>query len=133
LLDGIFGEGAYHVESTHPHEAAVRSSRFNLEMGYDERDRSIWSSLTLTGAWGEEVDIAEGWARFLGEEPVPLPRNALGHVPLSAEEQIRTELECVARLSRQIFSDPQKTRDAVNFVRGYRKAYNDYSSVETRT
>ena len=84
--------------------------------------------LTLTEPWGEELDSPEGWTRPLGEEIRPIPRNSSGHVTLSPEEQIRAELKLVARLSREVFSDPQKTRDAFNFVRGYRKAYNDWAS-----
>jgi len=127
LLDRIFGEGQYEVKSNSPHEASVRSSRFKLELGYDGRDGSVTTSLTVSEPWGEELDIAEGWARFLGEEVPPLPRSATGQVMVSAEKQIRTQLACLARLSREVFSDPQKTRDAVHFVRGYRQAYNDWA------
>jgi len=127
LLDSIFGEGEYQIESSHPQEAAIRFSRFKLALGYDARDGSIASTLTLTEPWGEELDDPQGWARFLGEEPASPPRNSLGQVTLGPEEQIRAELKLVARLSRDIFSDPQKTRDAVNFVRGYRTAYNEWA------
>jgi hypothetical protein len=127
LLDRIFGKGEYEVESRHPHQASVLSGRFRLDLGYDGRDGSIGSTLTVTEPWGEELDIPEGWTRFLGEDVVPLPRDASGHVALSPEDQVRAELTCVARLSDEIFSDPQKTRDAINFVRGYRQAYNDWA------
>jgi len=69
LLDLIFGDAAYEIESTDPHEASVRSSRLKLELGYDARDRSIASTLTVTEPWGEELDDPHGWARFLEPDP----------------------------------------------------------------
>lgn len=127
-LDRIFGEGAYRVETTDPHQVSVRSVRLKLELGYDARDRSIGSTLEVTEEWGTELDSPYGWARFLGEEVPPWPRNPSGHVTLTPEEQVRAELKWLARLSAELFSDPQKTRDAVNFVRGYRAAYNDWAT-----
>jgi hypothetical protein len=38
------------------------------------------------------------------------------------------EIERIARLDREIFSDPQRARDAANFVNGYHAAYNDWAS-----
>ena len=127
LLDGIFGQGAHEVESSDPVEARVRSGGLELELVYDRRGGLIMTNVTVTGEWGE-VDSAEGWARFLGEESVPLPRTRSGWIAVDPEEQVRAELERVARLAQEIFSDPQKTRDAVHFVRGYRIAYNDWAS-----
>jgi hypothetical protein len=128
LLDRIFGEAAYEIESSAPREASVRSSFLKLDLGFDPRDRSVDVVLTVSGAWGSELDGTDGWARFLGEEIPPSPRNASGHVTLSPEEQIRAELQWAVRMASDVFSHTQKTRDAVNFVRGYRQAYNDWAS-----
>ncbi|HEX8214908.1 MAG TPA: hypothetical protein VF582_05495 [Allosphingosinicella sp.] len=127
-LDQIFGEGAYRIESDGPEQVSVRSRCLRLELAHDRRDGSIGSELTVTGPWGEETSDPEGWAQFLGEEMPPFPRNGSGHATQSIEEQVRAELKKVARLSDILFSDPQKTRDAVHFVRGYGKAYNDWAS-----
>jgi hypothetical protein len=127
LLDRIFGKDAYRIESDRPSAASVRSGRFKLDLGYDARDRSIGGILTVTGPWGEEEAGPDGWTQFLGEKLPQPPRNASGHVMPSPEMQIRAELTCVARLCDEVFSDPQTTRDAVNFVRGYRRAYNDWA------
>lgn len=128
LLDRIFGEAPYQIHSIGPRAASVRSSSLQLEIGEDPRDGLLGSTLTVIQPWGEEDDPLHVWARFLEEESSPLPRSTSGHVTLSREEQLRAELSTVARLATVVFSDPHKTRDAANFVRGYRTAYNDWAS-----
>ena len=38
------------------------------------------------------------------------------------------EIEQIARLNKEVFSDPPKARDAANFVNGYHAAYNDWAN-----
>jgi len=128
-LDEIFGEGAYQIESSDSDCATVRSARLKWSLGRDPRDGLIVSELlAVPGEPWEEQAITEVWARFLDEEIPPVPRYASGHVKLSAGEQIKRELGWVHRLTRAIFSDPQKARDAAFFVQGYQRAYDDYCS-----
>ena len=128
-LNEVFGEGAYEIESAEADAAVVRSSILEWNLGRDCRDGLIVSDLTAAPGepWAEQA-ISEVLARFLDEEIPPLPRDASGHVRLSAGEQIKRELEWLRRLKAAIFSDPQKTRDAAYFVQGYKRAYGDYCS-----
>ena len=128
-LDQIFGKGAYDVESDERDAACVRSRQLEWRIGYDRRDGSLASSLTAAPQeeWSESA-VPETWARFLGDEVPPLPRDAVGMVELSVDEQIALELALLQRLSLSIFADAQRTRDAAFFVRGYQRAYTDYCS-----
>jgi hypothetical protein len=127
-LDQAFGVGAYSIESTDAAEATVRSGLLEWRVGYDSRDRSIHSLIVESGVPEAGQAIPETWARYLGEEPTGWPKDSSGHVSLSLDEQVRIEIERLARLKREIFSDPQRARDAAYFVRGYHSAYNDWAS-----
>ena len=127
-LDQVFGAGAYQVESSHPHEAVVRTEGVEWRLGYDQRDGSIESLITASGvSWHEEAG-SWLWMQFLGQETPTRPRTPTGHIAVSHEAQLKNELEWLAQLCSEVFSDPSKARDAASFVRGYNKAYNDWAS-----
>lgn len=128
LLDRIFGSESYELISLDEDAVLARSSRFSLQIAYDSgRDRSVTSELS-TDAWEEEVAGTHEWLRFLEERMPVAPRDRSGRVRLSLDDQVREELTWVLRVAEAIFSDPQKTRDAVQFIRGHRVAYNDWAS-----
>jgi len=119
LLDEVFGRGSYEIEAIDSDGATVRSQRLEWRIGVDPRDGSFCSLLTaVTGEPWEEQAIPQLWAQVLGDEPVPLPRDASGRVILTLDEQIARELQLLRRLTLEIFADPQRSRDAAFFVRG---------------
>ena len=128
-LDEVFGKAAYEIESTGSDGAVVSSAELKWSLGRDCRDGLIASDLTVAPAepWGVRA-TTEIWARFLREEIPTLERDASGHVGPSAGEQIQRELALIGRLTSEIFSDSQTTRDAAFFVRGYQSAYGDWAS-----
>ena len=127
LLDQIFGKASYTIESSDPYRASVRSSALRMTFGYDPRDASLKSDLGINGPWGDEIAETPHWLRYMDEETAPLRRDAGGLAYLTATDQLRAELRLAARVATEIFSNVQKTLEAVSYVRGYRKAYNDWA------
>ena len=73
---------------------------------------------------GIEADAESSlWAAFLGATFLPEQRDRNGWALRSLDKQVREELTLIGGLIREIFCDPQKTRDAVYFVEGYTMAY----------
>jgi hypothetical protein len=126
MLDRIFGNGAYEIDSTHPQHARLRSAL--LEIGFGcERDGQIGALITLRDP-PAEVDGSAGtelWAKFLGVEKAPVERDRHGRVRDAPEVQTKLEVELIARLVDEVFSVQQKLRDAAFFVEGYTRGYND--------
>ncbi len=104
----------------------MRSELLTVQLGGGMNDGDVGALIELAepaaigGAWT--------WALFLGEKPSPKPRDKNGRVIASTDEQLKDELQLLARLMREIFSNPETTRDAAYFVRGYQQAYNDYAA-----
>jgi len=131
LLDEAFGASVYAIESIDPAQAIVRFGSLMWQVGYDARDRSISSLILESGTLAGEA-IPETWARFLGERATGRPKDSSGRVTLSLDEQMKIEIERMARLNNEIFSDAQRARDAASFVNGYHAAYNDWASGDWR-
>ena len=131
LLAELFGGEAYEVEDVSPDVAIIRSTVFEMTFAYDRRRaRDLGTSIKLLGL-PSELSVEHGlgsWARFLEEDIPVLPTNASGIITVPLEVQVRDNLKWVARFAREIFSDPQRTRDAVHFADGYDAAYTDYCS-----
>ena len=127
LLDKAFGAGAYSIECIGPEQATVRSGSLEWRVSYDARDRSIGSLIVESGTLAGEA-IPDTWARSLGEQPTGWPKDGSGRVSLSLDDQMTVEIERMARLNNNVFCDPQRARDAANFVNGYHAAYNDWAS-----
>lgn len=98
LLDGIFGRGAYRIESSRPEHAAVQSNLFELHFGR-ERDGEIGASISLRNPPAGTSGVAGTWlwARFLGVWNGAKERDRAGRVRISDEEQLRTEIEMIGR------------------------------------
>jgi hypothetical protein len=124
LLDAIFGVGSYQIEVVDWFAVLLRSGDLEWNAGVDQRDGSLATDLIWHGDPSEEAG-AWLWALFLDEEDVPLPRDSQGRVTLSLKNQLRSELELLARLKGGIFSSSETIREAAAFVRGYSRAYND--------
>jgi len=136
LLDEIFGAGQYEIEDPHPDAAIIRSSEFELSIGYERyRDLDLGIYVTLLGlplGVPSQTNPLSTWCRFLDEDyPVP-PRDARGFIEIPADVLLRNELSLFARFKREIFSDPQSKRDAAFFAMGYNKDYNDRASRQGR-
>lgn len=127
LLDRAFGAGAYSIESVGSEQATVRSGSLKWRVSYDARDRSIGSLIVESGTLAGEA-IPDTWARFLGEHATGWPKDSSGRVSLSLDDQMTFEIDRIARLNNEVFCDPQRARDAANFVNGYHAAYNDWAS-----
>ena len=130
LLDEIFGRGKYEIDDVDPDVSIVRSAVIELKFGFDRhRARDIVTTVTIVGVPQEiSLNSLDVLARFIGEDIPPLPTNANGVVSVPPDEQIRKHLRCVLRLAEDVFTDPQKTRDAAIFGAGYNSAYNDWAS-----
>ncbi|HUE78655.1 MAG TPA: hypothetical protein VMN38_03395 [Sphingomicrobium sp.] len=129
LLDNAFGVGAYQVESSDPEQAIVRSTLLDASFGC-ERDGQIGALIILRDPPADTCGDAETWlwAKFLGVETPLASRDKFGRVRAAPEEQLRTEIEMIGRLMKEIFSDPRRLRDAAFYVHGYTRAYNDRAS-----
>jgi len=134
MLDHAFGVGSYEVDSSHPEQATVRSSLLEARFGC-ERDGAIGALIVLrdppTGTCGEAETWL--WAKFLDVDAPPMIRDHEGRVQAAPEQQLRREVEMIGRLVRDIFSDPQKAREAAFYVEGYTRAYNDWASGNWQT
>jgi hypothetical protein len=129
LLREIFGE-EFEIKDDAPDHAIVRSDKVTVQFDRDRRDGDTGALIELH----DPRTLAEPfvWLRFLGEGSEPKPRNATGHIQMSAEQQIEAELQVLLRLEREIFSDRQRSRDAAHFVQGYNASYNDYCSGRSK-
>jgi len=131
LLDETFGAQQYEIEDTDRDEATIRSPGLEVKLAYDRnRARDVGTYITLLGL-PDELSIQhplDTWAAFLGEEIPLLPRNGSGIIVVPPDEQVRNDLKWIARFVQEIFSDPQRKRDAAYFARGYNRAYNDWAS-----
>jgi hypothetical protein len=129
MLDQAFGAGSYEIESSHPEQATVRSSLLEVRFGC-ERDGAIGALIVLrdppSGTGGEAETWL--WAKFLGVEARPPIMDRAGRVRAAPEQRFRVEVEMIGRLVPDIFSDPQRVRDAAFYVAGYTRAYNDRAS-----
>lgn len=129
-LNDIFGVDNFQINASHPDEATIASGSIEIVFGRDNRDGNIGVMLTLkeTTTNSSWQDGPFQWAKFLGEEERPKKRDRNGKIVASTSEQIVEELELIGRLVKEIFSDPSKTRDAINWLAGYREAYNARSA-----
>ena len=128
LLDRTFGAGDYEVIDTHEHACIVRAASVEVNLAYDWRDRWVASDLRPLDVPEDsrEMHIAETWVRFLGKR-LPVRRKSVLN-----DQQARDELLLVSWLVEEIFSDPQRARDAANFCAGYGAAYNDHYDGQWR-
>ena len=126
-LAEAFGEGGFDVETSGTDQATVRTSLLEVRFRRDLRDGAVSALILLrdppTGAEAEAEPWL--WARFLGVDTPALVRDRNGKIRASAEEQLTDEVDRIVQLALEIFSDPQKLRDAAFFVEGYTRAYND--------
>jgi|GEM_PF-4660206 len=129
LLDEIFGAGAYRIEPSRPEHAAVHCAILDVHFGF-ERDGEIGALIKLRDPPDGTPGDAEAWlwAKFLGVESEPKARDRHGRVRAAPEDQLRSELETLGRLMREVFSKPRTLREAACRVEGYTKAYNDRAS-----
>lgn len=130
LLAEIAGSGGFEIESGGKDEATLRTDSLDIRFGR-ERDNDLSGSLIILRdpPEGTEPCADSGlWARFIGIESECVVRDEHGRAQTPADEQIARELNLVARLSRELFADRTKTRDAAFYVEGYMMAYNDWAS-----
>lgn len=131
LLDQTFGVGEYEIDDVDLDEAIIRTAALKVKLVYDRhRSSDVGTYISLFGVPDElavehPIDI---WARFVGEDIPLLPRNRAGIISIPPDEQIRNDLQRVAHLLREVFTDPQRKRDAAHFASGYNTAYNDWAS-----
>jgi hypothetical protein len=130
-LDRIFGAGNYDIEDVNSDEAIVRTSGLEVRFTYDRsRLRDVSTSMTIFGV-PDQVSTdhrPDALAHMLGQEIPTPPVDAEGFFALPPEEQVRDHLKWLARFVEEIFSDPQRTRDAAHFGAGYNAAYGDWAS-----
>ena len=105
----------------------MQTSLVEVRFGRDRRDGAIGSMIVLRDPPAETGGEAEiwTWARFLGVEVAPVNRDRAGRVRVAPDEQLRAEITMIGRLMKEVFSDPQRLRDAAFFVEGYTVRYND--------
>lgn len=124
VLEHIFGGESYRIEAVDNDEASLKTEKLEIRFARDERDGDVGCNIALNQVI-EEFEEGAGsfmWASFLGDEEIAKPRDRNGQVISSAEEQIAEELTLLGRLVKEIYSDAQKTRDAVFWIIGYETA-----------
>jgi hypothetical protein len=129
VLDTAFGEADYRIEAPSSDSAVIQLNSIEVRFGR-ERDGNIGALVLLRNPPENSCGDAgtEQWAKFLGKETAVKSRGRNGKVEDLAEDQLKNEIELIGRLIREIFSNPQRTRDAVYYVEGYTRAYNDWAS-----
>lgn len=128
-LDRIFGKEAYEITSSHPQQATIRSRLVDVSFGC-EHDGDVGSLIELRDP-PAEVGGAAGtwlWATFLDVDMPPWERDRAGRVRTPPEQQLGRELAVIARLAAEVFSDPQRLREAAWYVEGRTREYNDRCS-----
>ncbi len=128
LLTEIFGDG-YELDDDAPDHVIIRSTNMTVEFGCDGRDGDTGAIIKFHDPPVDALTFS--WLRFT-EQQQTKPRNSFGRVEASAQQQIEAELQDLLRLKREVFSEPQRARDAANFVDGYQAAYNDYCAGDWR-
>lgn len=120
-LDRIFGGDNYHIEKTGEYPVLLRTRSADFEFTDDPRDFVAAFIHDIPGFQISQSPI-DTWLKFLGTET---PAQKRSH---SYEQQLTNELEYVGTIVAKILADDATTRDAVWFVSGYNKAYNDWAS-----
>jgi len=120
-LDDIFGSDGYSIEETGAYSAVLRTPLADFAFSDDPRD---FVSAYIVGIPGIEViqSPIDTWTHFFGEDPAAQKRSD------SYRQQLANELNWIALIVDRILKDEATTRDAVWFVKGYNRAYNDWAS-----
>jgi hypothetical protein len=125
LLDKLFGQGAYRINSEDAISSRVFADWMELSLIYDQRDQFISSAIKPLRVPSEIAEDHQSTTllRYLDVQFTPHRKSAL------YEQQVRDELTRIAPLV-ELFRDEQRSRDATWFVRGYNAAYTDHFSGE---
>ncbi|WP_108812268.1 hypothetical protein [Sphingorhabdus sp. Alg231-15] len=128
-LEDIFGYDSFRIEAHHKDEAKLHTDLLEIIFGRDSRDGDISAVIGLRESVAK-LDWEDGtfqWSKFLGEKDRPKDRDRNGKVVAGAQDQVKGELKLICRLVKEIFSDTQRTRDAVHWLDGYREAYTNWA------
>lgn len=120
LIDRLFGQGTYRIDSEGSDSARLSTDWMELLLTYDHRDQFVSSSVKPLKLPAElsENHTTDTLLRFYGMEARPRRKSQLD------EQQVVDELELVEPLVEPLKVE-QESRDATMFVRGYNAAYTD--------
>jgi hypothetical protein len=125
LLDNLFGEGRYRIESEDSISSRIFTDWLEVWLVYDHRDQFVGSAIKPLRVLAEiaEDHQTDVLLRFLGVEFGVHRKSALD------EQQVADELTRITPIVEAL-RDEQRSRDATWFVRGYSAAYTDHFSGE---
>ena len=121
MLDEIFGRGGYALDESDGELCVIRARVAEVAMAYDEQHGWL-TCLVKPLLVAEEVQESypiDDWVRFSGR---PAPCRSGGELD---DRQVEAELNLLRQVVTETLADPQRARDAVNFLLGYNAAYTE--------
>lgn len=119
-LDQIFGAGAHRVSAQDDQSALISTIVGDFEFTDDPRDFVACAMIGFSGPGTK--DPLETYLQFLGIDDDGQSRLDGWQI------QLTKELDRLAIVVSNILTDNEIRRDAVSFIRGYNRAYNDWAS-----
>ena len=124
LLERAIGGVPYELLDEQEHQCRVVTDDFTVTFTWDRRDRSIESAIRLHESTGHPLDphleySAREWLEAQGLSTLPRrsgPKSAI---------LLRDELESLRQVVAKILPDARKAREALFYLDGYMRGYND--------